>query len=266
MRIGWALCLMGLCAATGGCQLAKNAVENLANETKLATADVHERCRYQKSAEAHWNAVQKSSTGKQFSKDYARGFTDGFIDLVQFGGTGQAPDLPPKHYWGSHYRTPEGYRAVEDWYAGFRHGAAAAQVSGQRQWATVPSAQSTAPTACEPPHSAPTLLFEPQPEIVTPPTRSLPEPKTPEIKLLPLGARLAPPRGETFLGELQEPLRPSGLMPPESALGARMPRQSEGPATLPPPPEVVQTQWLEPPTSARPSFLASRGLPRLTQV
>jgi hypothetical protein len=77
------------------------------------------------------------------SKDYAEGFKDGFIDYLQFGGSGQPPYAPPKRYWGPNYRTPEGYRAIEDWFAGFRHGVTAAKESGYRPWVTLPSASTT---------------------------------------------------------------------------------------------------------------------------
>jgi len=147
--------LLALCMATAGCQLASNGVHNLAYEAKLAAGDAAEHCRYEKLAATYWAKVENCSSGRNYSHDYARGFKDGFVDFVEYGGTGQPPDVPPKHYWGAHYRTPEGYRAIEDWYAGFRHGATAAHESGQRQWATVPAANATEHSATERPAPAP---------------------------------------------------------------------------------------------------------------
>jgi hypothetical protein len=73
-----------------------------------------------------------------FSVDEQRGFKDGFVDFLDAGGTGRPPPLPPRRYWKKKFQTPEGQRAVQDWYRGFEHGAVAAQASGYRQLVTVP--------------------------------------------------------------------------------------------------------------------------------
>src|ERR1019366_8895716 len=80
-----------------------------------------------------------------FPKDYAKGFKDGFVDYLQFGGSGQPPYVPPKQYWGPRYRTPAGYQSMEDWYARFRHGAATAHQSAYPQFVRLPSAHTTEP-------------------------------------------------------------------------------------------------------------------------
>ena len=46
--------------------------------------------------------------------------------------------LPPERYHRKRYATPEGCKAVEDWYAGFRHGAATAMASGLRSVQVIP--------------------------------------------------------------------------------------------------------------------------------
>jgi hypothetical protein len=242
MRIGrtpsW---LFAMCMATAGCQLANNGVHNLAYEAKLAAGDVAEHCRYQKLAATHWSKVEKCESGKHFSHDYAKGFKDGFVDFVEFGGTGQPPDLPPRHYWGPHYRTPEGYQAIEDWYAGFRHGAAAGQASGQRQFATVPS-----PLA--PDHSAPMM---PAPEL--PPA----EPHMPPIPVLPPADRQAPPAPALppVGRQAREPIRPSVQAFSETAqpeLAAPKVQPASAKATLAPPAANITSQAKGPQTTADP--------------
>lgn len=131
-----------LCTLATGCQLASNAVHNFAYEAKLTTAELEEHCRYEKLARAAWNDVC-ADEHTSYSRDYAAGFKDGFVDFLQFGGTGGAPYVPPQQYWSAHYRTPDGYQAVQDWFAGFRHGVTAAQQSGYRHYATMPSAHTT---------------------------------------------------------------------------------------------------------------------------
>jgi hypothetical protein len=75
----------------------------------------------------------------ELSADFERGFKDGFADYLDFGGIGEPPPLPPRTYWKNRYQSPAGYAAVEDWFAGFRQGAADAEASGWRNYATVPS-------------------------------------------------------------------------------------------------------------------------------
>ena len=133
---------LALCTLTG-CHLANNAVHNLTYEAKLATAEIQEHCNYEKLARSSWEAVRANEDCRGFPKDYAEGFKDGFVDYLQFGGSGRPPFVPPKRYWGPRYRTPAGYRAIEDWYAGFRYGVEAAHHSGYRQWVTLPSAHTT---------------------------------------------------------------------------------------------------------------------------
>src|SRR5262249_8215357 len=110
-----------------------------------------------------------------FSCDYREGFVDGFADYLYYGGcnggpagsgcaTGQCgatnagnanptvnagapgesveypvcPPVPPGRYRRKRYMTPEGCAAVEDWFAGFRHGAATAMASGLRNLVVIP--------------------------------------------------------------------------------------------------------------------------------
>jgi hypothetical protein len=134
---------LALCTLTTGCQLASNAIHNVCYETRLNTAEVQERCDYEKLAKASWETVRTTEACAEWSKDHEDGFIDGFVDYLQFGGPGQPPYVPPKRYWGPKYHTPDGYLAIEEWFAGFRHGVTAAEQSGYRQWAKVPSAHMT---------------------------------------------------------------------------------------------------------------------------
>lgn len=67
-----------------------------------------------------------------YSADQACGFEDGFVDYVMYGGVGNPPSLPPRRYWRAKYQNGSGYQAIQDWYSGFRQGAAVAQASGYR--------------------------------------------------------------------------------------------------------------------------------------
>ncbi|MEZ6057371.1 MAG: hypothetical protein R3C01_11775 [Planctomycetaceae bacterium] len=64
--------------------------------------------------------------GGRQSADYRRGYRQAFIDIRQ-GATGAVPPVPPECYWYDNYRTPEGHRRADLWFAGYAAGASAAQ-------------------------------------------------------------------------------------------------------------------------------------------
>jgi hypothetical protein len=90
-----------------------------------------------KRAEEAWAEVCHSAA-TPYSRDYAQGFIEGFVDYVEAGGTGEPPYLPPLCYRLTKNRTPDGHQAADDWYAGFRHGAAVARGTGLRELNYVP--------------------------------------------------------------------------------------------------------------------------------
>jgi hypothetical protein len=114
---------------------------------------------------------------QEFSADYAHGFEKGFIHDAEGGGNGEPPPNPPPCYQHARFDNPAGRQALEDYYAGFRHGAAVARESGVRDFIVVPPGQAPAP-ATDPdqrlrtnqPFPAPSepLLPPPQPVPVLP--------------------------------------------------------------------------------------------------
>jgi hypothetical protein len=77
--------------------------------------------------------------------DFQAGFRAGYADFLTYGGDGRPPLLPPRKYWRVRGRSPEGRRAEQDWFAGFAAGAAHAEMSERREFATV---SSTAGCSC----------------------------------------------------------------------------------------------------------------------
>src|SRR5579884_3753121 len=124
MRIRWLLFALGMCLTSPGCSLFVQAARDLSYECKLRVQDCLEDYRNWQTAEQAW---AQASSGHPASGDYARGFKTGYADYLRAGGTGVPPPLPPRHYWGYKYQSPEGHLAIEQWYAGFHDGAAAAQ-------------------------------------------------------------------------------------------------------------------------------------------
>ena len=76
---------------------------------------------------------QGLTADQRFPDDFEEGFRDGYAAAGQ-GGDGCPPPVPPRKYWSWKYQTPEGQGKVSAWYAGFPHGARAAEQDGATNW------------------------------------------------------------------------------------------------------------------------------------
>ncbi|HEX5270349.1 MAG TPA: hypothetical protein VFW33_07680 [Gemmataceae bacterium] len=190
MRVASALCAIALALAGGGCSLVAQGTSTAVYRTRSWLDDCAERRRDRHWAEAAWKVVRRDGPAANYSADYAEGFKDGFVQYLYEGGTGEPPALPPRSYRALAYQTPQGYQAIEDWFAGYRHGAAVAEQHGYRNWVTGPS--------------------------------SLRAPDGPGAPALPVAAPLpaaAPPAGEARLGtarvvRARQPILPPPAPPP----------------------------------------------------
>jgi hypothetical protein len=137
--------LIGLLTCAAGCTSIRDGTHAVCYRLFQAGEDHLECARNRKWAEAAW--LQASATVTcAHTEDYGAGFQDGFADHL-YAGTVVPPPLPPKRYRHIEYQTPEGYQAIEAWFAGYRHGVVAAQQGGYRRWITGPAATSVAPAA-----------------------------------------------------------------------------------------------------------------------
>jgi hypothetical protein len=181
------LLAMGLCALGAGCEtpvgcnleIFRYATRNLLEAPVDARDDCMERSHNRHLAEAAWHGVQQAHPDQVYTVYYAQGFLDGFSDYLYAGGTGEPPVVPPWQYRRLAYETPEGAQAVEDWFAGFRHGARAAQESGFRNLVVVPVALRGTPV---PPWMSQTAMtsappVEGAPGATLPPPRKVPGPE-----------------------------------------------------------------------------------------
>ena len=135
------LALALVAGSTGCCASFLAAGVRNAVELPIQACDQkHLEWRNRKRAEEAWaNCVRGS--GAEWTKDYQRGFIDGYSEYLTGGGNGEPPASPPFRYRLRRYQTPDGLRAIEDWYAGYRHGASMAQVSGVRETIVIPLSQ-----------------------------------------------------------------------------------------------------------------------------
>jgi hypothetical protein len=177
IRVHVSLCLAGFCSVSLGCSnLAELVLHNLHVETAQDLDSCLEPVRDHLVASAAWQEVAKADPQHVYSAPYAQGFKDGYRDFIEEGGTGQPPPVPPSCYWDLRYQTPLGHAAIEDWYAGFRHGVAVAHESGNRRWVIVPSSQEALPV----PHRDEKAIATPPAKLQTLPELPLPKKVNPD--------------------------------------------------------------------------------------
>ncbi|MCC6510764.1 MAG: hypothetical protein IT423_16790 [Pirellulaceae bacterium] len=68
--------------------------------------------------------------------DFCAGYRQGFEDVAG-GGTGCTPSFPPRDYWGWQHQSAEGQKKVSSWFAGYPHGARAAEEQGVGSWSQI---------------------------------------------------------------------------------------------------------------------------------
>src|SRR5438105_4869157 len=122
MRIRFTLLLLAVCFANGGCSsFLEESVRNLTEAPVRGLDDVAYCSRNQEVAEEAWQ-LERRKGPERYSRDHAAGFVAGYADYLDAGGNGNPPAVPPFRYRLVCSESPEGARAVEEWYAGFRHG------------------------------------------------------------------------------------------------------------------------------------------------
>ncbi len=137
MNVRFTYLVLGLALLSPGC-LAATGTRVLCFRFNRCLEDRAERRRNARWAEEAWELAAKQCDHGQHSDDYAWGFKDGFAEYL-YRGRAEPPPLPPEHYRSVRYQSAPGYQAIQDWFSGYRDGAAAAQQGGQRDWITGPS-------------------------------------------------------------------------------------------------------------------------------
>jgi hypothetical protein len=204
MRAKIALCLVGLGLACQGCApLWQSARTSLVQPLvyRRNSTDIRECHRNRELAETAWGNYFNKNPKMEYSEDFKCGFKEGFSDYLFWGGTGAPPPVPPRCYWNYKYETPEGQKAAQNWFAGFRAGAESARESGYRKLVLVPASTclaSPTPPAQLPapsPPAVPAISPGPGPdtEEMLPPPKPVPGQYNQSISGLPaLGQLLSP--------------------------------------------------------------------------
>ena len=130
MKAAVRLWLLGLGIVSPGCALVEDAGRNFCVALKTPLEIHRERVRNEKWAENSWQMICEKDGPAAHSADFAHGFKDGFAEYLFRGGDGEPPLVAPLKYRDIRYQNPAGYRAIQDWFDGFRLGAVTA---GQRR-------------------------------------------------------------------------------------------------------------------------------------
>jgi hypothetical protein len=80
-----------------------------------------------------WHARKHCFVDQKYLKDFQRGFRAGYMQVAD-SGSGCTPAFPPVEYWNWCYQSAEGQARVAAWFAGFPHGAQAAEEEGVGMW------------------------------------------------------------------------------------------------------------------------------------
>ena len=80
-----------------------------------------------------WHARKHCFVDQKYLKDFQRGFRAGYVQVADTG-SGCTPAFPPVEYWNWYYQSAEGQARVAAWFAGFPHGAQAAEEDGVGMW------------------------------------------------------------------------------------------------------------------------------------
>jgi hypothetical protein len=129
---------IGPCLCNTGCSMYAAIAKNAVQVPTIMTDDCLIEKQSKLRACAAWREVVAKSGEEHFSPAYQDGFIDGYSDYLVHGGKGEPPPVPPLRYLLLHDQNPQGRDKQEQWFAGFRHGAALAIRSGQREYITVP--------------------------------------------------------------------------------------------------------------------------------
>jgi len=138
MQTKLVLLTIGLCVLLSGCTVYENSFRNLWQQSIDRLDECSDDKRNMDLAEIGWHHLVENHPDKQYSSHYEQGFKCGFADYLDSGGNGNPPPGPPWKKVNIHYETPDGYQAIQEWYAGFRDGSAAARETGYRRFIEVP--------------------------------------------------------------------------------------------------------------------------------
>jgi hypothetical protein len=97
--------------------------------------------RMKSGANKAWHCRKHHFCNEKYMKEFSAGFKAGYTEVAD-GGTGCSPNFAPRDYWGWKYQSCEGQARVAAWFAGFPHGARAAEEEGVGNWTQLQTSSS----------------------------------------------------------------------------------------------------------------------------
>ncbi|QDS88823.1 hypothetical protein EC9_30180 [Rosistilla ulvae] len=140
-----------------------------------------------------WHERKACFANEDYRYHFRDGFRQGYEDVAN-GGNGCTPAFPPRSYWSWKFQSPEGQQRVNAWFAGYPHGARAAEEDGLGNYGEIPMSyqMEQACQACGLGEPAATIAAAP---AVAPKPEPKPAPLTGYEGLL--------GEGETIVGDVQ---------------------------------------------------------------
>lgn len=164
--------LIMVSALGSGCALVKDASYNAWHESHKVVDDCTTAHRLHRLAVEAWLDYDVCHGEQSYSKDFARGFINGYADYLLAGDLEAPPAAPPLRYWRPRYETPEGHQAIHEWIDGHREGVAAARANGLREYFVLPSSGASLkglPLGEQYEFTGPSFAALPAPERIEPP-------------------------------------------------------------------------------------------------
>ncbi len=135
LRVFWMLGASVLVAVGGGCSMLQGVQDYI--EYNDMTDDFVVGWRNFAWANKAWHARKACHACEPQFHNFGEGFRAGYRDVAS-GSNGCPPPLPPRQYWSWKYQNPEGQAKIAAWFAGYPHGAKAAEEDCAGNWRQIP--------------------------------------------------------------------------------------------------------------------------------
>ncbi len=134
-RVLWTLAACVLVGAGGGCSTLQGVRDYV--QYNDCTDDFVVGWRNYVWSNKAWHAHKAQYACEAQLHDFGEGFRAGYRDVAA-GSNGCPPPLPPRSYWSWKYQSPEGQAKIAAWFAGYPHGAQAAEADCAGNWGQIP--------------------------------------------------------------------------------------------------------------------------------
>lgn len=155
--------ILGASTFAGGCTALSNLQENLSYNDAWSEWVIGQR-NAAWSARA-WHLRKHHFCNEKYLDDFCSGFRSGYIDVAS-GSNGCTPAFPPQEYWGWKYQSAEGQGRVAAWFAGYPHGARAAEEDGVGHFSQIQMSSTVYNEYNQAGFAGPTSQIYPMPENI----------------------------------------------------------------------------------------------------